>query len=722
MIASGLHALALALTFIQSAPQVPVRVACIGDSVTFGAQLADREHDAYPVQLAARLGGGFEVRAFAGGGCTLLRAADRPIMETALFRAALAWEPDVSVVILGANDTCSGGRRRNWQHAASLGEDALALVRSLHLAREGARVILCSPTPMFPGLPGLAPERAADLARRAPRLTAVATMLREAAAGAVGVEFLDLSRVLAAGEVGDGMHPTPFGAAAIADRVAEAIEMHPAPGLDLAGALGSEGVELARSEFYGFPRVDFALPEDGAACTLVAPHVAARGYPWIWRARFFGHEPALDLALLERGFHLAYCDVAEFYGAPAAVERWERFHALGRRLGLAERAVLEGMSRGGLAVFAFAAEHPEHVAAVYGDNPVCDFRSWPGGRSGKRSDPDWERCLAAWDLTEDEAWSFGGMPLDRLEPLARAKVPVMLVLGTADDVVPPAENGEALAARYRELGGPVQVWRKPGAGHHPHGLDPVAPLARALLSAAGFERNPATRAVPSAEYRGVPAGWGGGTWWDQLAALRALAARNPELRLAFLGDSLTQGLTGSVDRIAQPGGERAFDRFEGARAAVSLGLSGDRTEHLLYRIGHGALTTLEPEVIVLQIGANNVNAAGHTGAETAAGIAAVVELLRAREPQAKIVLCGPFPLGATRDDPRRTAIDRVHELVAPLGDERDVFYRDLRPLFLDEEGRPNARMAADHVHVSPAGQAAWLAALEPLLAELLDPR
>ena len=314
------------------------------------------------------------------------------------------------------------------------------------------------------------------------------------------------------------------------------------------------------------------------------------------------------------------------------------------------------------------------------------------------------------------------MPLDRLEPLARARVPVMLVLGAADDVVPPAENGEALAARYRELGGPVQIWRKPGAGHHPHGLDPVAPLARALLSAAGFERNPATRAVPSAECRGVPAGWGGGTWWDQLAALHALAARNPELRLAFLGDSLTQGLTGSADRLARPGGERAFDRYEGARAAVSLGLSGDRTEHLLYRVEHGALTTLEPEVIVLQIGANNVNAAGHTGAETAAGIAAVVELLRAREPQAKVVLCGPFPLGATRDDPRRTAIDRVHELVAPLGDEREVFYRDLRPLFLDEEGRPNARMAADHVHVSPAGQAAWLAALEPLLAELLDPR
>ncbi|NNC87373.1 MAG: hypothetical protein HKN82_02805 [Akkermansiaceae bacterium] len=260
----------------------------------------------------------------------------------------------------------------------------------------------------------------------------------------------------------------------------------------LAGFLGSGWSPAAAAdwpgaktgEWNGFARHDFALPGDGAKCIVVEPKKPAERMPWIWRARFFGHQPALDVMLLEAGYHLAYCDVANLYGSPAAVARWDRFHEFVTARGWSKRPVLEGMSRGGLVVFNWASANPGKVAAIYGDNPVCDFRSWPGGKNGKLSQRDWERCLAAYGITPAEA-EHHRQPRSpaTLKPLAAAKVPVALVLGTADAVVPPKENGELLAANYAELGGPVRVWRKPGQGHHPHGLHPPDELAAFLRAA-----------------------------------------------------------------------------------------------------------------------------------------------------------------------------------------------------------------------------------------------
>ena len=699
-----------------SASEEPLRVACIGDSITFGARIEARR-STYPELLSERLGPAYRVTNFGLGGATLLAAGDRPFTGSDAIPALAKLRPDIVVVILGTNDTCAG-KRGNWSHADDLEADARAFVESL--VEGGARVFLASPPPMFPEAQGLDDARRADLRERAPRLERIRRAYAQVARDVEGVSFLDLSRVLSVREVSDGVHPNPFGALAIAERVAAAIESREAEPLDLVTTLREQGIESTRGDFHGFAQLDFEL--DGVPCKLVQPHVPIvleGGRPWIWRARFFDYGPQLDLALLDRGFHLAYVDVAGLFGSDQALDRWSAFHALACKLGLGQRVVLEGMSRGGLAIFNWASAHPDDVAVVYGDNPVCDFRSWPGGQTGWRSEEDWARCLDVYGLDEESAREYRGMPLDRLEPLARARVPVLLVLGTADEVVPPQENGERLASRYLELGGPVHVWRKPGAGHGPPCIDPIDPLVRAVFRSLGVDDNPATRRMPSPEYRGHPAGWGGGTWWDQLEKLRKLAESCGDVDLVFLGDSITQSLTGSVARKSRPDGRRPFDRFHGSRSAVSLGLSGDRTEHLLYRIEHGALQQLDPEVIVLQIGVNNVNAARHTGEETGAGVAAVVRRLREREAQAKVLICGPFPAGPAADSPLRTELDRVHAIAAKLDDDEHVFYRDLRPLFLDEDGVPNDRMRGDHLHITDAGYAAWMEALEPLLADWL---
>jgi len=133
------------------------------------------------------------------------------------------------------------------------------------------------------------------------------------------------------------------------------------------------------SDFAGFTQYDFGL--EGMQCRVVAPKIGAEGKPWIWRARFFGHRKEVDAALLERGFHVAYVDVAHLYGSRKAIMRWNRFYRyLTNSHDFNPKPALEGMSRGGLIVFNWASENPDKVSCIYADAPVCDFKSWPGGK------------------------------------------------------------------------------------------------------------------------------------------------------------------------------------------------------------------------------------------------------------------------------------------------------------------------------------------------------
>lgn len=240
-----------------------------------------------------------------------------------------------------------------------------------------------------------------------------------------------------------------------------------------------------QSLWNGRERYDFTL--DGRKCIVVLPKKAAAGKPWIWRARFFGHEPQTDLALLEHGFHLVYMDVVELFGNDEAVAHWNAFYDfLVAGHGLAPKPALEGMSRGGLYVYNWAAANPAKVACIYADAPVCDVRSWPGGKGqGKGSPGDWQKCLKAFGISEAQTADFHGNPIDHLPPLAQAGVPLLHVCGAADDVVPVAENTAILAERYRQLGGSIQVILKPGVGHHPHSLKDPAPIVAFILKNTG---------------------------------------------------------------------------------------------------------------------------------------------------------------------------------------------------------------------------------------------
>lgn len=235
------------------------------------------------------------------------------------------------------------------------------------------------------------------------------------------------------------------------------------------------------SDWKGFELHEIQL--DKRKAYIVLPKSAVEGRPWIWRARFWGHRPEVDTALLERGFHLVYIDAPELIGSPKAVETWNGFYSyLTTVHHLSLKPALEGMSRGGLYIFNWASANPEKVSCIYADAPVCDFKSWPGGKGrGKGSPKDWELVMKMYEFKDEaEALAWKGNPLDSLAPLAKAKVPLLHVVGDADDVVPVAENTAIVEERYKALGGSIQVIHKPGIGHV-HGLDDPKPIVDFIL-------------------------------------------------------------------------------------------------------------------------------------------------------------------------------------------------------------------------------------------------
>jgi pimeloyl-ACP methyl ester carboxylesterase len=239
--------------------------------------------------------------------------------------------------------------------------------------------------------------------------------------------------------------------------------------------------------WHGYTRHTFTV--DNCTAWVVEPKQALPGRPWAWCMEFPEAflERGAGPGLLAKGFCYAYIAVGNTFGCPAALKQFDAFYEALTARGLAKKVVLIGVSRGGLYCYRWGSENPERVAVIYGDAPVCDFKSWPGGKGkGKGSPADWKALLSLYGFkSEAEALAYRGNPIDILAPLAKANVALIHVVGDADDVVPVAENTAIVEERYKKLGGAIQVIHKPNVGHHPHGLEDPSPVVEFILEHAG---------------------------------------------------------------------------------------------------------------------------------------------------------------------------------------------------------------------------------------------
>lgn len=191
-------------------------------------------------------------------------------------------------------------------------------------------------------------------------------------------------------------------------------------------------------------------------------------------------------------------------------------------------------------------------------------------------------------------------------------------------------------------------------------------------------------------------------------------AKEGKAQLVFLGDSITAGW-GSKKEI--------WDKAFGAYTPANFGIGGDRTQHVLWRIQNGELDGIKPKAAVLMIGTNN---SGSDPAEgIAKGVTAIVETIRAKQPQAKILLLAVFPRGEKASTPEkanagRDKLAQVNAIIAKLDDGKNIFFLDIGHKFLQPDGSLTKEIMPDFLHLSAAGYQIWADAIGPKLAELMQ--
>lgn len=195
---------------------------------------------------------------------------------------------------------------------------------------------------------------------------------------------------------------------------------------------------------------------------------------------------AAEIPLLEQGFHLCFVKYESRWGRDEDLDRYARFvRFVAQKYALKERVVPIGMSCGGLMAIKFAAKYPELVACLYLDAPVLNYLSCPCALGSKpyAKDETVAELFAALGIDSlSQLIGYREMPLDKLPRLIANRIPVVMVAGDSDSVVPFHENGALLQAAYEKAGLECPVYIKPGCDHHPHGLDDPKPVIDFVLA------------------------------------------------------------------------------------------------------------------------------------------------------------------------------------------------------------------------------------------------
>ena len=226
--------------------------------------------------------------------------------------------------------------------------------------------------------------------------------------------------------------------------------------------------------YNGFRRIDFTF--EGREALLIFPDKPNEKKNWLLKTEYFDAFPDFQIQMLHRGWHLAYIKNITRWCLEEDLDLKKRFaEFLHTEYGLHEKCVPVGMSCGGLIGSKLAAKYPECVSALYLDAPVMNFLSCPAGL-GVGEHALMDEFVAATGLDLPKLICYREHPIDKMHLLLENKIPVIMVYGDSDVVVPYTENGALLEKFYKENGGIIEVYGKEGCGHHPHGLADNTPI------------------------------------------------------------------------------------------------------------------------------------------------------------------------------------------------------------------------------------------------------
>lgn len=245
---------------------------------------------------------------------------------------------------------------------------------------------------------------------------------------------------------------------------------------------------MVESLWNGYKRLDFEF--DGHEAILVVPDQPTPDKRWLFKTEYFGAFPNFEIEMLAKGYYVAHVKNVTRWIRPEDTQVQLRFaEFLHTEFGLHEKFATVGMSCGGMQAIYLAAAAPEKIALCYVDAPVMNLLSCPFNLGALDSEnpriiSNRERMsaefIAARGLTLAQMLNYRNHPIDCVGKLIENHVPVFLVAGDSDLVVPYEENGKLLYEQYMAAGERIQLILKPGCDHHPHGLEDNTPLIAAV--------------------------------------------------------------------------------------------------------------------------------------------------------------------------------------------------------------------------------------------------
>lgn len=235
----------------------------------------------------------------------------------------------------------------------------------------------------------------------------------------------------------------------------------------------SENYEI--NEKFGFECKNFLF--EGRQARVIFPEKGRANGKWLLKTEYADAFPGFEIEMLKRGYHVAYVANITRWMKPDDVDVKARFaDFLHTELGLSKKCVPVGMSCGGLHAVYFAAKYPGYIAALYLDAPVMNLLSCPAGVGGENPPDMLEEFTSHTGMTVSDLVNYRNHPIDRVPELIRANIPIILVAGDSDSVVPYKLNGKELKRLYDEAGASLTLILKEGCDHHPHGLDDCTPI------------------------------------------------------------------------------------------------------------------------------------------------------------------------------------------------------------------------------------------------------
>jgi beta-glucosidase len=229
----------------------------------------------------------------------------------------------------------------------------------------------------------------------------------------------------------------------------------------------------------------------------------------------------------------------------------------------------------------------------------------------------------------------------------------------------------------------------------------------ATAASPGGGQNVATATGGKVNTAVVPMPGGSDTWRARHKAMNA-RAKEGHVDLVYIGDSIVGNWKWD--------GKPVWDHYYAKRNGTILGISGDRTEQVLWRMQNGNVDGISPKLAIVMIGQNN--GPFNTGEEIGAGVTAIVQTLRKKLPETKILVLAIFPRGEKPTE-ERAVLAKANEIASKLADGKYVFYMDVNYLFLRPDGSIPASLMPDFEHPNREGHRVWAAAIEPKVAELM---